>query len=222
MHTVLAAIVLALLPQEKNEAEELFKNMEGKLAAAKSVVVKVKGSMQGIDFTGDLLLGEENRARYVFEMTHEDKKTSSTSVSNGAKIAVITTDGRAVPPYEAPKKFGLLMRARLARSGFIGAMDAIQDERNAKEDPESTIAASDFKLGSKEKVGEREALQVSYTLKKAGRPDMGSIVWIDVVTHLPLKRVLTMGPTVVSEAYTEIKIDEKIDAAKFELPKEAK
>src|SRR5688572_16373252 len=60
---VVAAAMLALLvPQEKNEAEELFRKMEKKLAEAKSLRMKVAVTVDSDKPThrGELLFGGKN------------------------------------------------------------------------------------------------------------------------------------------------------------------
>ncbi len=210
-----------LIRQERNPAEELFKQMEAKLAGANSIQLKFEGEMkpQGIKLTGTLVLGEANQARCDMEGRVGEEKQSMAIVSDGKMAQLIASEGAKNRPFEVPETLGRLMRLCVARAGCMGAIDASQREDKAKADPETAFAASDFKLGAKEKVGEREAQAVEYKLTRKGEKDSAAIVWIDAETHLPLKRALKMGTKSLVETYTDFKLDEKIDPAKFELPK---
>ena len=46
-------------------------------------------------------------------------------------------------------------------------------------------------------------------------------MWLDTKTNLPLKRVITLSKdkSTITETYSKMKIDEKIDRKRFELPK---
>ena len=220
MRTILAAVVLALLPQEKNEAEELFKKMEAKLAAAKSVQFKFEGEMnpRGVKLSGTLVFGETNQSRCDLEGKFGEESQSISVISDGKMARMTTSEPPENKAFAVPETLGRLMRLAAARAGCLGTIDVSQREEKAKEDPEKAFAASDFKLGAKEKVGEREAQAVEYKLVRKGEKDSAATVWIDAETHLPLKRTLKMGTKTLEENYSGWKLDEKIDAAKFELP----
>jgi len=74
-----------------------------------------------------------------------------------------------------------------------------------------------------EKVGERQAKVVRYRVGKGGNDDPKVAVSIDAETGLPLKRVLFAHPEgekiLIAEAYGAFKLNPKIDAKAFELPK---
>jgi outer membrane lipoprotein-sorting protein len=223
---MLATVLALLLVQEKNEAEELFKKMEEKIAAAKSIHVTLKGVMaqeaQEIGLSVELHLGEKNQASGEFTMKNGPREISGRCVSDGRNVGTRAIDGKLTPPFEAPETLGRQLRVRLARAGVAATIEALQIERIAKQDPETAIGASDFKLGEKEKIRDREAQRVDYTMTKAGEPERKATIWIDLATHLPLKRVLKMRSMTLTEEYTVLVTDAKIDPAKFELPKEAK
>ena len=88
--------------------------------------------------------------------------------------------------------------------------------------------ASEFKLGKKEKIGEREAQVIEYKLayEEAAKetPDLSlsEKLWLDVETHLPLKRVVVgklKKEFTCTEEYSEFTLNPKVDAKLFELPK---
>jgi len=215
--------VALLLPQEKNEAEELYKKMEAKILEAKTIQVKVKGSMEDgkIGLAADILLGESNRARLDVEMQIQGSIRTFGSVSDGKSIQVTATDGTRQAAYATPETFGVLFRRGIAIVGAMHASSAFSG-RMATSDPATAYKVSDFVLGPKGKVGETEAQMVQYKVATKYDTNITVMVWIDPKTHLPLKRTVTAAMKSGEETYSEVKLDEKIDAAKFELPKEGK
>jgi outer membrane lipoprotein-sorting protein len=218
---LLIAISL-LLPQEKNEAEELFKKMEGKLANAKTVQLKLSGEMQPMKFglSGELLFDEGGKMRIEFEGKSGPDLIKALMLSDGKKLRLESSDKKDPKQFEVPETLGKLARACFARAGFVGTLDALDNDRDVKLEPDAQFAPKEFKLGAKEKVGDREAQAVDYKLVKAGHPESVATVWIDTETLLPLRRAVKMGEMALTENYSGLKLDGKIDAAKFELPKE--
>ncbi|HEU4338796.1 MAG TPA: hypothetical protein VFS19_01905 [Planctomycetota bacterium] len=228
-----AAILLP--PQEKNEAEELYKKMEEKIVNAKTFQVKCRGKLAsgnvdliGRDtlWSGQLIVDEENRIRLDMEEETRpifDGKTVKSFTSNGSKaVFVKATTERKEVRFDTPPTVGRLIRARFARFGFRSAIGSSETEANAKEDPGSEFPASDFKLGRKETVRDRECQAVEYTLTRKDKRTSSVTVWIDVATFEPLKRMTITVNSGSGETCAEFKFDEKIDAAKFEVPKETR
>ena len=221
MHTGLALIVLVLFPQEKNEAEALFKKMEAKIAAATTVRMKMTGEMVSMKMTlsAEVLFGEGGKTRIDLEGKAGDQVMTARFLSDGKRIRVESSDKAAPKELEAVATLGQRTRAFLARAGTFGVLESIDSVEELKAEPDDLIATSGHKLGAKEKVGDREAQMVEYKVTRKGHRESTATVWIDLETLLPLKRTLTKGEITVSETYAEFKLDEKIDAAKFELPK---
>lgn len=223
--TALLLIAAALLvPQAKNEAEELFKKMEAKLAKAKTVQVKVSGAMEDLKFkmSGELSLDEGGKARIEMVGKADQQTVNAGMVSDGKRVRVHSSNQEEPRRYEAPETLGRLIRNCLARAGVMGAFDVVDGESGAKVDPDIAFVASGFKLGPREKVGEREAQAVLYRLARKGEEDSSATVWIDPETHLPLKREVKMERQALTESYSGFTLDEKVDPAKFELPKPEK
>ena len=227
----LAVLAIALLnPQEKNEAEELFKKMEEKLLQAKTLQCKVEGVVEPIKLklAGALWFGEDNRVRLELDGRSEEATRSGTVISDGQGMRIAASD--TARSIAAPDNIGRAMRLWFARAGLLSSFDAAGAPVTEFVDE---FAASGFKLGAKEKVGDREAQAVEFVIKvspRTLREDPAVVVWIDLKTHLPLKRTVTtkgssfnMGETtVVREIYSDFKLDGNIDPAKFELSKEKK
>lgn len=221
----LALLALALfIPQEKNEAEELFKKMEEKFSKAKTVFLKFEGTLepQGIRMTGELHMGEGTRTRCEVEAKKDSEKDSTSIISDGKSIQLLGRGNPISQTFDAPESFGRLMRIGAARAGILVSMEFAGGQTKAGQDPKTAIVASGFKLGASEKVGDRESQSIEYTLSKEGDLDASVTVWIDPETHLPLKRILKKGTKTLTENYPKITLDEKIDPAKFELPKSEK
>lgn len=94
-------------------------------------------------------------------------------------------------------------------------------ERKVLDADEWNMGAWDFKAGGPARVGGRDATMVSYRIgPKEDRNSIPVTLWIDAKTLLPLKSVTILrswGGSHVTELYTEIKLDPKIDAAAFNL-----
>ena len=212
--------VALLLPQEKNEAEELYKKMEAKILEAKTIQVKVKGTLDDgkIEVTADVLAGEANRGRIDVEMKAGGSTRSFGSISDGKSMQTTAAEGMKMAPAETPEKFGVLIRKTLANFGGLTASEAFSPGQ-AKADPATVYKVSDFVLGPKGKVGEIEAQMVQYKVATKYETGITMMVWIDPKTNLPLKRSIVTRTKSGEETYPEVKIDEKIDPAKFELPK---
>ena len=226
----LLAVVALILPlaQEKNEAEELFKKMEAKVSKAKTLRAVMTGEMAEakMKLSGEILLDEGSKVRLEVEGKTDSMTRKGTVVSDGKRMHLKSSGGGAgdppdPAPFDAPSTFGTLIRVSLARAGLLSALEFCDTEEKAKTDPETGFKVSGLKLGPKEKVGDREAQAVTYTVTRKGR-DAAATLWIDIATHLPLKRALKVDGMELTENYSDVKLDEKIDAAKFEVPKETK
>ncbi len=226
-------ILFALHADDKNEAEQLFRKMETKLASAKSLecTFKLEFDPAGGKGEGSLALADGNKSRV--EATCEDdgkKKTSFALISDGEKT-VWSQDGSATK-VPTPKWLNDRYRASLPRAGVVTSLGVVLAPLNPNaEQPkikefkaEDEVKVSDFEFfRRKEKVGDQEAQVVLYKLHiKAVKEPLLVLVWIDVKTNLPLKRSINgTGDDrwCVLETYTKWTIDEKIDPKKFEVPK---
>jgi outer membrane lipoprotein-sorting protein len=226
MKTVLVLAAALLLPQEKNEAEELFKKMEAKFVQAASVSSKSKGAMEQGDLTLDLEMeicrADANRGRASFTMKQGEKTVSSQAVSDGKTTRVAPTDKGPAQTFATHEKLGDVLSKALARGGVMMAVGSLSNTRDPKADPETLFQAKEFNLGAKEKVQDRETQAVEYKLAAMSETDISVTVWIDLKTHLPVKRTIKSKRGSVQETYSDIRLDEKFDASKFELPKDAK
>jgi outer membrane lipoprotein-sorting protein len=210
---------------EQNEAEKLFHTMEEKVHAAKTLQVRFdlditdalgkKGNVKGA-----LILGEGDKYRAEVEGKLFGQAVKGVDVSDGANRKLA---GDPPPPDTAaasPKGAGAYFRAALPREGFfLGSLE--MERRNDR--PPDQFQLSDFRLANKEKIGERDAQAIQYTMRFKGAGDPLSMkLWLDAETNLPVKLAVTGGKSDwkdLTETYGEFTIDADVDAKSFELPK---
>ncbi|HZN61977.1 MAG TPA: hypothetical protein VFC90_06185 [Planctomycetota bacterium] len=228
MRTLIAILIVATTApaQEKNEAEELFKKMEEKFTQAKTLQLswKMAAPVKEGEITaeGALVLGEGNKARLDVAAKLPGVDQKDLFVSDGTQLRSVGSRSSTV---ETPGTFNKTILGCLARGGPVYALTVINMNFYSKEsDPSKLITLSAFAMGKKERVGEREAQGIEFkaTFEPANRQKSTVKLWIDCETGLPVKRVFVvneMNQEIVStETYSGFKLDEKIDASKFELP----
>jgi outer membrane lipoprotein-sorting protein len=214
---------------QENEAEKLFRALEKKVRAAKSLEVVFEGSGTGGDikakFKGKLLVGDGNRFRIETEAAVDGKKNHSLLASDGK---LVYSKGVSSATWLAHAENTARVRAYFARGGFSATGDCLDPESGVA-DLDKALAPADFKLGAKEKIGGKDAQVVECMLtvaKKGGASETRKMaLWIDPKTQLPLQRRLEFkegnpGVTVtLVETYPTFTLDAKIDAKAFALPK---
>jgi outer membrane lipoprotein-sorting protein len=235
----LLVLVVGLLANsayaEPNDAEKLFRDMEKKIASSKTLEcdfeAKVAGTGKKASIKASLTLGEGNK--FHFESNGEadgsvfkDGGVFKLVVISDGKKSQVALNGEVQGKHDNPKHGGEVIRASITRAGaftpfFLVAAGPVDEEFKIDEQ----FAVSDFKLGKKEKIGDREAQEIQYLLTPKGLKESMSVnVWIDTKTILPLKRVITVplgGDTLTfTETCSKLTLDPKVDAKKFEFPKE--
>jgi outer membrane lipoprotein-sorting protein len=213
---VLVLSVSAAPDNNDKDAEKLFQQMEETLLKAKTLDVSFH------DGDGEGKVEERSKGTLV-AMTGNKVRLQMFGqmvlVSDGTRML------RAVPdegPKDTPKDLDFEVRTWLARSGVLQAQ--IQRAGVAPVAAKDRFRVSDFKLGIKEKIGERETQRLDYQLTIKGEDAPFSVtVWIDLKTKLPVKRQCTFkekGETgQSSEIYEKLTVDEKVDDKVFNLPK---
>ena len=214
-----------------NEAEKAFRAMEEKLAKAKTLecFLEIKCDFGGpmgtetLSYKGLLLLDEGNKARQEIKELAKGPPLRLLMVSDGARLSM-QDNGMAQPALEeTPKYLNRDILTWVARSGVFLPHAPLPDVEAA--DAKARFPVTGFQLGDKEKVGERAAQSIHYQLAIKGQePTFSATVWIDAATGLPLKRLLISEvgkeKSMVIETYSKLTLDEKIDAKKFDLPKQ--
>lgn len=148
-----------------------------------------------------------------------------TLISNGEKMTAL--HDKSVKQQTTPKWLNDAYRATLTRSGLAVPLLYVhrvgEEPKEFKVDDEFKV--SDFQLGKKEMVGDREVQAIKYNLRVKEFPEpLATTVWIDTKTNLPLKRAIMTqkgdDKISITETYTKLNLDVKIDPKMFELPKE--
>jgi hypothetical protein len=162
---VIVSLGLPALAQEGKEAEKLFRTFEKKLVAAKAVRIALEGTAAGIEdlpgvlkYKGTMVLAEGNKARFEMDLEIGGKKKKSTLVSDGAKMMGEEFTG-ARPPENTPKKFFEETIGFFKHGGPVVGHVFSSESRGVRS--VATFKASAFKLGQKEKIGNREAQAIA-------------------------------------------------------------
>jgi outer membrane lipoprotein-sorting protein len=220
---------MALPAQAPNEGEQAYRKMEKAFLDAKAVEcafeIKVEDA-QVSTVKGDLALGEGSKVRLAVKGDSAGKEFKSAIISDGKRMVAVGGPTQE-EPKESPAWIGEALRGTTARCGITGVV-LIFLVAPAGEDKEfkldDRLKVADFKLGKAEKVDGKEAQVIEYncTLKGQDEP-MKMKVWVDAKTNLPLKREIKSKPAgqdvTVTETYSKITLDGKIDAKTFDLPK---
>jgi outer membrane lipoprotein-sorting protein len=230
--------LLALLPvapaiapaQGGDEAEKLFRVMEKRLSRARTLRLAFRvdthlGREKGM-MTGTLMLAAGNKARLGIKGKSFGKDLNAELVSDGTRMGVLDLSSAKPMEAPAPKQLNEILTVALTRQGLFLGLDSLQRGLDRKREgdlkPAEDFPVSDLKLGRREKFMGREAQLLTYAVRYDAKRKLNATVWIDRETGLPLKRVLT-HPEVqreqITEIYTDLKLNEKLDAKQFELPK---
>jgi outer membrane lipoprotein-sorting protein len=219
----LLVLVLAAGPAgaEEAEAEKLYRGMEKKILAAKTLAVEFNSEMavDGKKFTvkGTINIAAGNKTRLNIE---------SEVFQLGGKMLVVTSgDSKYAKVGEIVFKEGPFPPKREILIPLIAefsATHAALETKVAAADLAKDLPLKNFKLGAKEMVGQQEAQVVQYQLHEKDAVLADVAVWIDTKTGLPLKRRIAgtkeskMGD--VTETYSVFQVDSKLDDKLFEIP----
>jgi outer membrane lipoprotein-sorting protein len=235
---LVATLLLAAMVngETDKDAEKAFQEMSATLTKAKSFACTFEMKMdtpQGKgSFKGRLVVAQGNKVRIEMNGEGGGKTTDLLSVSDGAKV--VTVDNKTTQPArDTPKNLAKRVMTGTARGGifvpmFLAVEVSTDGDKPKETDIEDIIKVSDFRLGKKEEVDGKEAQAVEYLITAASVGNGEKIkatVWIDLKTHVPLKRLLTTKvgdgdkELKVTEIYSKVVVDGKIDVKTFELPK---
>jgi len=220
----LIVLILAAAPAraQEAEAEKLYRAMEKKILAAKSLVVEfnsqhtVDDKSEPSKFTvkGTIYVALGNKTRLDLESELFELGGKTLIVTNGeSKYAKVGNLVFHEGPFPAK---GEVLLALIARFGAAGAA---LEQKIATADLDKDFPVKNFKLGVKEMVGKREAQVVQYQLQnnKSGELSEWS-VWIDTKTQLPLKRAQAGKSQRSMETYGVFTVDSKLDDKLFNVP----
>jgi outer membrane lipoprotein-sorting protein len=231
LSVLLLAALLPPAPAQVNEAEKLFRDMEKKIQTAQAFQLAVEvdmrdpGAKEARKFKSSLLLTRDNKARLKISGDFGEGGPGSRSelVSDGKQVKM--TDGIRTNKKDVrtPKKFHAALSTTVSRGGvwfsLMGLSYMLTEEFDAED---ARMEVWDFKAAAAEKIDGRDARVISYRFGTKGDPDSEKFfLWIDSKSLLPLKRVFVMkrDGIRITEVYSEFKLDPKVDARAFELPK---
>jgi len=222
----LALFVLVLAPAparaQEGDAEKLYRAMEKKVLAVKSLALEFNTEVTLDDkkvfaVKGSIYVAAGNKIRLEGDLTGGAKILS---VTNGESIYEKVGD-KILDKPDAPRKSKALV-GTIAR---FGAAAALMEKKLGTFDPDKDYPVKNFKLGIKEMVGKRDAQIVQYQVEeKSGKLSTEVVsVWIDTKTQLPLKRAMVNevpGKQVFrsTEIYSVFTVDSKLDGQLFEIP----
>jgi outer membrane lipoprotein-sorting protein len=217
---------------QENEAEKLFRAMEKKVREAKTL--KVAGEIeakfnQGGTLKFTALIGEGNKARLEMTGNIDGMALKILLVSDGKNTLVSgepfgKNDSRATDEKQNQQLVAMTNRGGL----FFAAMfSTVAGMGNDVGDVDRSFAVSDFKMGRKEMVGDKEATVFTFKMKVPGGGAEEALVtiWLDPATRLPLKRKLeaigdkNKGEFLV-ESYSQFQVNPRLEDGHFTLPKE--
>ncbi len=228
-----AALVVLLLPllgpaQEAQDAETLFRAMEARIRKARSVRlgfdIEAGAAPLKVYLKGTFVFAAGNKSRLEADVAFFGAASKVRIVSDGKKTHVTSSDSAKQMRKNTYVRQAAVLADALARSGLYWAFRGIHkaDIKLKKAKVTEVFHVSGFRLGGREKVGQREAQVVTYTVRLDGKDEVRAAVWIDMQTGLPLKRTLALPgekTARISEIYTGLKLDEPTDPQLFDSSK---
>lgn len=215
-------VLVLLFPQQKNEAEELYTQMQDKLRGAKTARFTFKSTIENPDekWEGTAWIAEGNKARVEISRQRAQNPYSLTLICDGKQIFWGSPTRKAME--KAPDTFIADLVGLFAKMG--ANEDRLEDLFRGRRDKVERFESTDFAMGAREKLGDREAQEIRFTVKVKGRDGGADVkLWLDAETRLPLKRVMAVKERpdeVVKEEYAGWKLGESVEASKFDIPKE--
>jgi outer membrane lipoprotein-sorting protein len=219
------AVLALLLPTSvavgqgrANEAEKLFRQVEKRIASAKSLkalsrTVRAEKPGQDVTFEVSLERAGPDKARLKFTRKVGGKDVVLEVTADGKKLRVTGLG----PPRDAaiPDKFGELLNKMVSRTGLseVSVLLFLQPKPG---EPEELFKVKDFELGKAGKVNGRDARVIRYRVGSTA-----VTLWVDGQTLLPLKRLLVYENVGArgTESYREFTLDPKLPPKLFELPR---
>jgi outer membrane lipoprotein-sorting protein len=220
------AFAVPAAQMQDNEAEKLFRMMQDKVRSAKSLKVTFEAKApRERPKRGQLQLtiyiSSPDKIRCDGQLVAKGAEVGSAWViCNGATVVCHTEHGEETT-YPAPENAVATCKDMLADCPGLMIFDALIFRELPK--LAKAFVLSDFIIGPKEKIGGRDAQVILYTTKIEDDKSSAIVkckVWIDIQTHLPLKRTFgSMKDDCFEEFYQDWQLNPKLDPKLFELPK---
>jgi outer membrane lipoprotein-sorting protein len=235
---ILVALAWPAHGADDPDAKALLARMDANITKAKSLqaeldMTALSDKTEFLAMKGRILVASGNKLRLELRGKAQGKPSEATFVSDGIRMRFRWGDDSNDPTQETDQDLGATVLGSMARTGIAAPLFFVVEVTSSKDPPkkdrfdlDKMFAVSDVKLGKKEVVNGVEAQAVSYTvtIKFGSKADAyPTTVWIDPKTNLPVKRVLTGVESgknnTITETYSRIVIDGKVDEKEFELPK---
>jgi hypothetical protein len=218
-------LALSVSAQDDNEAEQLFHKMEAKLDQARALDLSFEitygeaALRNGQRLKGTLAAMSGNKLRLQVR-GGKTNETVHLRLSDGTQAILMVEGDEGKPkPDKTPKNLTANFLTVVERSGVLMAL-LPPVLAKVDDDHKAMFPVSGFKLGDKEKVGERETQRIDYVLGVKGQKTTYPVtVWIDLKTGLPVKRLVSDGGLPWFTETYELTLDGKLDPKVFELPK---
>jgi hypothetical protein len=224
---------------DNDRAKQLFLRMEERLAKARTLKCLYEIQVESREATDSpagilllkctLFLAESNKVRDEMIERSDGYPEFKLVISDGTRYLWHEKNSPArlfEKPWTSLRQDSL---TSLARSGFyVPTMPLPPVATSGSKD---RFPLSDFRLGSREIVGGREAQRLDYQLSIKGqagptgeKASFPVTIWLDPETSLPIKRVVSLGfagitSSVITESYRKLVLDGEVNGSQFELPK---
>jgi outer membrane lipoprotein-sorting protein len=218
-HATLLLLLLVLPAQADNKGEELFRQMEDTLKNAKTFQCAFEVTIDEgrVNSKGILALAEGNKFRLEMAGKKGDREFKNVAICDGTTLAVSEgKDGKWEKKKEGPKALRDHFLRMFGKAGLTAAVEV---------PPEEQFQLTNFKPGKKVQLAGQEVQLLEYKISFKGDKAFALVtVWLDTKSHLPLKRALLSyeegkKKATITETYTRPRVDEKIDAKTFQVPK---
>lgn len=218
----LALCLIACLAQDAPDAGKLAAKMQDSLVKAKSVqfsfAIDLEGDTDrelGGKVEGTVYLAQGNRMRLEITLP----KGRVVFISDGARMGSSVASATDTPPSLNTN----FVKAVCQGGVMLGALAWINRPDQLSEDRGAGVSWSGFKLGAR-KEG---AQAVDFQITRDGQEDgIEATVWIDEKSGLPRKLAIPDSGQAeigrhlkITETFSNVKLDEKVDEEKFKLPR---
>lgn len=222
----------------QNKAEELFRQMEKQCVEAKTIEVAFDGEFAGtfagnlsggwtyaignrfrLEVDGKLAVGPNGQQPIKLLMVSDGKKATTASLGPNTPVQIL----------DASQTLDAEARLMLARAGVLGPMFLLAESvRPGQKPPEfnadEQLRVCDFRMGENNRLQEQNALIIHHKLhNRIHKSPLEVTVWLDAETKLPTKRILNVAEDnrtiTLTETFTSLTLNEKVDDQRFQLPK---
>lgn len=197
--------------KSSDEAEKLFRAMGKKLADAKTVQISTHGTFatpgRFSRSQGQLVFALGNKAMIDFKT----ETGRMLLISDGIRMMTVLNEESKIK--NTPSQLNSTLLTLFLRSGLVGS---VWRDENGEEPLEERFQVSEFRLGEKDISDRSQAIHFKMNVRDSPTPVSASL-WLDELTHLPLKRVSSGADKVTITDTYDVKVNAKIDEGIFKI-----